>query len=198
MIIDIVLLPPKGVSKKIGEFVRGIDKRFKLKMAVDNRKLLPHISLLHIKTSPKRIPGIVKAVGMISGEFAGQIVRFTTPRTGRDYFVMDVAKAKNLQALHRQVVFKVHKYKTGIGIGNYQGNGQRVAYVKKYGAGNVLKNFQPHITLGLVRRDKDLPVVAAVLSKQRWGGFKTNRLAITQVNHRHQVFKVIKELKLHG
>lgn len=197
MIIDIVLLPPEAVCEKIGKFVRKLSKRYKLQMAVDNRKLLPHISLLHIKTSAKRVSAIASIIRAISGRFSEQALKFTKPKIARDYFVMDLGKTKKLMELHREVVFSAHKFKIGFsGVGNSKDDKLQREYIQKYGAGNILKNFSPHITLGIVKWQKDLLDIASALFKQRWPAFSSKRLAITQVNNRHQVFRVLKEFKL--
>lgn len=197
MIIDIVLLPPKPVSEKIGRFVWQLSKKFKLKMAVDNRKLLPHISLLHLKIDRKKLSNVLKATADISKKHVGMALRFTQVFSDEDYFVYDIFKLSALEKLHEAVVQRVSKFKTGFsGVGRRSPGKLEKLYIKNYGAGNILKYFQPHITLGYVRHQKDLLSIAKKLSKLKSARFVANRLAVTQVNHRNQVFKVIKEFKL--
>jgi len=198
MLINIVLLPPKELSEKIGRFVRKLSKIYKLQMAVDNKKLLPHISLLHIKTLPSRLSAIIETIKAISQKHQAKPIKLAKPKIGSDYFASNLAQSKTLMALHKEVVLKIHQFKTGFSsVGNRKGKRLERLYIKKYGAGNILKYFQPHITLGIVKNPRDLSRIKPVLSKLRFRGFKSNRLALTQVNSRHQVFKIIKEFKLH-
>ena len=197
MDLDIVLLPPKNISEKIGQSVLAIHRRVPLALTVDNKKLLPHISLLHLKASARDLIDIIKTVEAIALETKPFKICFNKPSHGELYFVININNTKSLRFLHQIVVKNVSLYKNG--QVNLPPKGRTVlqrSYIKKYGVGNILKYFGPHITLGHVYKIKDQNKILKLVGQIKFQNFIAKRLAVAQVNKYHQVYKIIKEYKV--
>ncbi len=195
MELDIVLLPPKALSQKIGRLVKKLDARYGLAVAVDNKQLLPHISLLHLKTKPGRIKKIISATLGVGRRHKAFQLNFTKPRAGQKFFVIDLKNTSPLYVLHLGVVKAVAKFRTGK-TDLRASNSWDKNYFKQYGVANILKNFRPHITLGAVKNLKHMDKIFSEIEQVKLPKFTAKRLAVTRVNKYHQVTKIIKEFKL--
>lgn len=197
MRIDIVILPPKGLSKTIGGRVLRIGQKLPLTLAVDGKKLFPHISLLHLRTTTNRLPFVIKEVKKLAVQHRKFHLGFTSGYGGKKYFCIATTKPKQLFNLHQDAVKSISHYRTGtIWLPKKPKNNLQERYFQLYGVGNVLKFFHPHITLGLQRNIKDSAKAVKLVNEFPWKKFSAQRLAVTQVTKDHQVFKIIKEFKL--
>ncbi len=197
MDLDVVILPPKNLSATIGRRVLKVGKKVPLSLAVDSKKLFPHISLLHLKSSSAKLPAIVKLVARLAAKHRKIPLEFTSAYSGKMYFCIATTKPKQLFNLHQKIVKSISPYRTGIILlPKKPKNNLQKKYFKLYGVGNVLKYFHPHITLGHVKNPADSPEAIKLVDKYRWKRFAAQRLVITQVTKEHQVFKIIKEFYL--
>ena len=58
MLIDIVVLPPEKLRRRIGERTKKSARGISAGFIVDNKKFIPHLSLWHINTSRERLKKI--------------------------------------------------------------------------------------------------------------------------------------------
>lgn len=58
MLIDIVMLPPQNIRKRIGTKMKKEMGNIPNFFVVDNRKLIPHLSLWHMKIAKKELNNI--------------------------------------------------------------------------------------------------------------------------------------------
>lgn len=197
MEIDIVILPPKGLSKAIGGRVLRIGQKLPLTLAVDNKKLFPHISLLHLQATTKKLPFIIKEVRELAAQHRKFYLGFTSGYGVKKYFCIATIKPKQLFSLHQDVVKSISHYRTGtIWLPKKPKNNLQERYFQLYGVGNVLKFFRPHITLGHQKNIEDSAKAVKLVNGFAWKKFLAQRLAVTQVTKDHQVFRVIREFKL--
>lgn len=195
--IDIVLLPPKNISRQIGKNVVALNKQIPLALLVDNKKLLPHISLLHLKTSKSNIRKISLEAKNLAAKFHKISLFFGNPYAGSHYFCIAIHKNKRLFALHRNAVKNFASFALGnVGLPETGRTKLQRFYIKKYGAGNILKYFHPHFTLGHAKAKKDLPKILELAGKMKFKNFTAARLAAAKVNKHYQAVKIIKEFKL--
>lgn len=197
MNLDIVLLPTKPLSRKIGNMVLKLGKKFPLVWAVDDRKLLPHISLLHLKVNPRRIPEAANALKLLSQNRQKMVLSFGGVYAGDRFFCAKIKKSPRLYLLHQDVVKSIARFRSGITHLSAKAKSQtQKDYFKKFGVANILIFFRPHITLGMVKNRQDKNLILRALAARSLAKFDAVRLAVAKVNSYHQVVKIIKEFKL--
>lgn len=201
MRLDIVILPPRALSEKIGKTLRATAKRFAFNFIVDNRQLLPHVSLLHLQTKPNNLSRIISATAEIAKHQRKFKIKFDKVYHGiykrKKYFGLAVKNNKALYGLNQNIVQNISHFRSGIThLPPKAQNHLQKAYFKKYGVGNVLKYFFPHITLGMIKNPRDEKQIFELLSRFRFPNFTASRLVVTKVNKYHQVIKIIKEFQL--
>lgn len=197
MILDIVLLPPEEVCKKIGKEMLRLKRIVPFNFVVDNRKLKPHISLFHLKANQKDLKKILLCAENIA--VAGKKIKIPDPHfhKGRKFLVAGFDLPKNLYRLHEKVVKALSAYRSGqVNLPFGAKTSLQEKYLKDYGVGNILEFFKAHITLGWVRKEEDISEVVKKLFQAKFKGFAANRFAVTQINNNNQVIKIIKEFKL--
>ena len=60
MLVDIVILPPEKIRNMVGVRVRKAFGNSPNFFVVDNKNLIPHLSLWHLRTSEKKLPKIAE------------------------------------------------------------------------------------------------------------------------------------------
>lgn len=197
MEFDIVLLPPKKLSRQIGNIVREADRNFGFSVVVDDRKLLPHISLLHLKSRQAKLSGVISALKVISLKHRKFGLSFGSTFERSLYFHYKIGKTVKLYWMHKEVVETVSGFRTGtVWLPKSPQNQIQKKYFKFYGVGNVLNFFDPHFTLGRLKNSAYKKTAIKFLNSQSLPKFTIDRLAVTKVNKHHQVVKIIKEFKL--
>ncbi len=191
--MDIVLLPPKALSLKIGRLVLLLGRKFPLAFAVDDRKLLPHISLLHLKVNRKQLKKVIKEVKLLSEKHQKMTLRFGSGYAGSRFFCVEIQKTPRLYSLHQGAVKSISRFRSGITrLPEKAKNQTQKDYFQKYGVANILNFFNPHITLGMLKSKNHQDAVLKTLAAQSLPKFTASRLAVAKVNNYHQVTKVIK------
>ena len=148
MRLDIVLLPPKKISAQIGAAVRGLHGQIKLALAVDNQKLLPHISLLHLIGQKKSLKELGQVVGGLAGKYRKVKIIFTRVYAGKYFFTIRIKNSRALFAIHKAVVKSASPLRHGrVNLPPGKKRGLQGDYIQKFGVGNILEFFSPHITL---------------------------------------------------
>ena len=197
MELDIVLLPPRSVSKKIGRFMLKLAKAYDFWFVVDNSKLKPHISLLHLKATSNRLRSITRALQKISQEQKKIKIQGKGHHLGRKFLVASFVLPKELYYLHQQIVKTISVFRTGIvNLPFGEKNDKQKQYIKTYGVGNLFEFYTPHITLAWARKKSSLPKILGELLRLKFSSLILDRLAVAQVNNRYQVIKILREFKL--
>lgn len=199
MLIDIVILPPSNVRKTLRGFNKQLRKQLKLKWIVDNKSLIPHISLFHIRVDKEKINEIISGVSKISETTKKFPIEFLQANGHYPYFGINTTKSSKLYSLHQQVIKElkdlrkgempfIHPPKTLLTKG----------YAKKYGATGIFARYNPHITLGSIRRDVDFPLVLdkVNIKKKLFKAFLADTIAVAKIDKYWQVIKILKEFKL--
>ncbi len=201
MELDVVLLPPKSLSAQLGGLILNLNKQVKLNIIVDGKKLLPHISLLHIEANAKAIPQINAALHKLAfGTKSFKVVfgkKNTAPGVFKAFLQVTILKSSKLSKLHADVVNQISPYRTGtVLLPPKLPNKLQKQYQKKYGAGNILKFFAPHFTLGRLKNLDDANKALKILSRKKLSPFIGKRIAVAKVDKHHQAVKILKEFKL--
>lgn len=197
MELDVVLLPPKKLSRQIGNIASAAGKKYAFSVVVDDKKLLPHISLLHLKSNQAKLPGIVSALKAISQKHRKFGLSFGSAFERSLFFHYKISNPVKLYRLHKEIVETISRFRTGIvWLPKISENQIQRKYFKLYGVGIVVKYFDPHFTLGRLKNPVNKNAAMKFLNSQSLLEFTVDRLAFAQVNRYHQVIKIIKEFKL--
>ena len=202
MLIDIVILPPKSFRKKFGKLGLNLKHRFPAFYAVDNKNLIPHLSLFHIRTN--KVERVTKALpGRLADykSFAIYPTRFTFHNIGNSYLIggLEIKNTRALQVLHEAAVHGLHKFKSGAAFKPQKFYSQKQRYYRTRYGGNphMLEFYGPHLTLARLkilnpRQKSDLNK----LLKVKFGAFKADVVAVAETDKNHQVIKILKQFKL--
>jgi hypothetical protein len=199
MYYDVVVLPPKEIRENVGRQVRNESRAYTSKFLVDNRKLIPHLSLFHIRTSVANIKKVEATVKKLLDNYQPQVVRSCGIIVHSNNSIsLNLSKPKELNFLHRKIVAQGKDFRTGEMPWTSKGRMPtklEVLYRQRYGTQHLLKFFNPHLTLGMFIEADAAKIVARKLSKLRCT-FVADTIAIAEVNRLHQVTRVIKILRV--
>ncbi len=198
MLLDVVILPSAKLRRKLGRKIKKAVNSIPHVFVVDNKKLIPHLSLYHIRTTKVRFDKLVELVHEIIKSYKPFKLKSKGEQTfpsGIVYY--SIYKPAVLQRLHREVVDKCRILKTGPVPWNHarRPTKQETHYFKKYGSRLLLKFFKPHFTMVKL---KNLDNGTKVIRKMKLGkfGFLADTVAICEVNNWLQVTKILKTFKL--
>ena len=195
MLLDIVLLPPYSLRERIGRSVRRAASDSASVFLVDNAKLVPHVSLWHLRTSKSVIPRLVIELRRALGKQNPVTVYSMHPTVSKKYpdtFEFEIKKNNPLVSLQGKVFTTVYRYKTGPMPPFYKPwAGVARKQAEKYGKP---LGFRPHITLGLLRNLSDVPWVVQGLAKTKFS-FRAREIYVCEVNRWWQVVRVIEKVR---
>ncbi|MBI4054300.1 MAG: hypothetical protein HY397_03155 [Candidatus Doudnabacteria bacterium] len=198
MLLDIVILPPKGLREKIGRAVtRSVAGRPTV-FVVDNKKLIPHLSLFHLRTSPARVSKVTTQVRIISKKHHTSRVRLLKVEIVGRFLGMTLSNNPKLKKLNREVVAKTRALRTGMMPWTSAGRPKlwEQKNRERYGTQhNIGKTFRPHFTLAILK-DHQAAAQATNQLKNLKFSFSAGTIAVCEVNWWHQVTRVIKTFKL--
>lgn len=198
MLIDIVILPPKDIRRKIGTKIKKEIENLPNFFVVDNIKLIPHLSLWHMKTSENKINKIARELEEIIKEQKFIKVtssKFDTSEKYKGYLGFSIKKNKDLITLREKVVQKIYLYKTGImpGFATFLGikdSKEKLREIKIYGRA---LGFDPHFTMGWLKDKKDVLKVIKRMKKVEFN-FLAKEIYICEVDKWWQVKRIIKKI----
>lgn len=197
MLLDIVVLPPKELSSAIARAARGLKKEFSFDYLVDDKHLLPHISLYHLQIQAKDLPVVIRVLKELARTQNKITVQLGTVEAKRTIFAYPLLKSKQWQKLHEVVVRNLMDLRNGVmrAAFNFPPGSEDV--VKKYGSPFVMELNWPHITLGRTTSADDIPSVLKIVPKAKPFKFDVTEIAIAEVNTEWQVKRIIKKIQLH-
>ena len=73
MLYDIVIVPPKNLRHKIGQRVLSVTRGKPATFVVDNIRLIPHLSLFHVRTSKTQLAKLFHVVEQIIKKYEPQL-----------------------------------------------------------------------------------------------------------------------------
>ena len=195
MLLDIVILPPPHIRKRVGEISKKIGKKYKLTWAVDNKKLIPHISLYHLSIAPNSLTEIFSGLQKLSLFFKPTVLTYIPPRFYGKSIWVGFNRTKALRKMSRRMVYTFLKFQSG-SLGFIPSTKLEVQYLNKYGSPFIFQNFWPHVTIGKVKSLTDKHQILDCLVKNKLSSFKCDTIALTETNKNHQVTKILKIFKL--
>lgn len=199
MLLDIVILPPKKLRRKIGKAIKKAVGGRPAGFIVDGKKLIPHLSLWHLNTLKDRIGKIEKELRRIvksqesfilsSTEFA-----FSKMRSGI-VGSFNIRKSKQLASLRQKIFKNTHRLKTKMmpefkPFGVWTGKSLKEA--RKYGRP---VDFHPHFTMVWLKNEKDALVVKNIMDRTKFR-FVAKEIYICEVNKWWQVTRIISKINL--
>lgn len=156
MLLDIVILPPIKVRRKIGRLTKVLGGKYRLAWRVDNKKLIPHITLYHLLSSRQFLPKIYSEIERLLKSEQPITLTADKAKGARIAFALGIKNKRTLSELHKKILKNLRKLCTGRTWEKFAvkiGPSKRLEkkYAKQYGVYTILKNYWPHITLGKLR-----------------------------------------------
>ena len=197
MLLDIVILPPTGLRKRIGKKIRRATKNLPRIFVVDDTKFTPHLSLWHIKTSKNRIGTIteeLKKITKTQRPIKIKTKKFIASKKDKGGIGFKINSRKSLTSLRNRVFKRTYPFKTGM-MPPFQAygiwTGKTLKEAKRYGRP---LNFSPHFTMGLLKRADDASKVEKDMKNTKFN-FLAKDIYICEVNKFWQVTKIIKRIR---
>lgn len=197
MLIDIVILPPEKLRRRIGERIKKETKGYSTSFIVDNKKFIPHLSLWHLKTSKNRLIKVEAELGkLVKNQKPIRInsskFHITKMKNGisTEFFVR---KSSPMASLRDKVFRRTYRLKTGMvppfkPFGIWSGKALKEA--KKYGRPI---GFGPHFTMAWLKNWEDALEVRKRMENMKFS-FTAKEIYICRVNLWWQVDKIIKKI----
>ncbi len=198
MLIDIVILPPKKISKLIGDKIKKEIGNHPNYFVVDNVKLFSHLSLWHMKISKKGINIIVKKLKQITKGQKQIKISSSGFRALKKYpgcVEFEVKNNKDLTHLQHNIFQNIYSYKSGVmpGFASFLKivySGKKLQEIKNYGRSI---GFAPHFTVGWLKNIKDIPVVVKKMREMKFSFF-AKEIYICEIDKWWQVKKIINKI----
>ncbi|MFA4818379.1 MAG: hypothetical protein WC621_00900 [Patescibacteria group bacterium] len=195
MLLDIVILPPSEVRKKVGRIIpKSVTKRMTL--VVDNKKFIPHISLFHLKTNKAGLLEVIKATEEVIKDCRPLVFRSLNYSASNRWLTLFLSNSKHLKKLNTEIINKCFLLRTGTmpWTEDYPPTKQAINNRKRLG-NNGGRSFKSHFTIGVAKSAVDAKEIVDVLKPVKMK-FISNQIAVCEVNFWHQVTKVLKKFKI--
>ena len=201
MLLDIAVIPPKNIRSTIAQLTKKIDKKFGLRWRVDNRKLIPHITLFHLLADNSDLPDILSTTERLAKKVQPLNLHFGPIQMGHLAFGVNIIPTGNLQEMHEMAVANFNKFRSGVTYDKFPSPPKHLSalgkkYLKKYGMPGVMKNFRPHITLGMPQTPREIDQIISYTNRFKLPKFRADTLAVTKINQYFQVIEIIKTFRL--
>ncbi|MDP4000898.1 MAG: L-threonylcarbamoyladenylate synthase [bacterium] len=199
MLLDIVILPPKNIRDKIGKLTKKYGFKYPNVFIVDNKKIIPYLSLFHINTSRSELQKIILVIKKIVKNHHAEKIHSIQFKVNKKNGIFEYVLSNNagLRSLQKEVFLSIHPFKTGLMPAPrpyrdvFLTSKKQKQEHKKYGRP---MGFGPHFTLGMLKNPKNGKKIAQNMKFDF--EFLGNTVAITEVNKWWQVTKVLKVFKL--
>ena len=156
--IDVVLLPSDEMTDRAIEANAELVEKFGREIVLNKENCLPHISLAMGCIVERDIASIEKVLESVAKESPlGDLkvigIPTSTNARGEQVSVFEIAKTKELQALHEKVMKKVTPYlsydvTSDMIYGDEQVAQTTLLWIENYAEKSSFANFLPHITIG--------------------------------------------------
>lgn len=201
MLLDIVILPSEKVRKSVSTLTKKISEKFPLRFRVDNKKLIPHITLFHVLIKDADLANVQREMELVIKGKKKMNLSFSGIKSGSYAIGASIKPSSSLSGLHKRVVKKINKYRSGKTISKFKLpilNLDRLKrrYIKEYGVSGIFDFFWPHVTLCLLKNIGDSRAAQKLAEKYKLPRFQADTVAITKVNNYFQVTKILKTFKL--
>ncbi|MBI5466386.1 MAG: hypothetical protein HY974_03805 [Candidatus Kerfeldbacteria bacterium] len=196
MLLDIVILPPVSVRRRLGKLASHLNHQYPARYVVDNKKLIPHISLYHFYTLPKCLPLVEAVVKKILSNIRPFSIKGALLKKGRYSIGLEIQKSKFIKRLNSAVLLQYAPLRTRSmpSTFEYKMTRQVKQAIKNYGTVGTVINYEPHITL---LADFKLSRVKEKGSVGTYPvNFRANEIAITEVNKWYQVTRILKRFRV--
>lgn len=163
---------------------------------VDNRKLIPHLSLWHLRTSKNRINALTAELKKVVADQKPIKINsagFMASKKENGIVSFSVRSSEPLALLRKKVLEKAYSFKTGMmpqfaAFGLWKG--KTLVEGKKYGRPLA---FNPHFTMGFLKKPEDALKIEEAMKKEEFR-FLAKGIYVCEVNRWWQVTKVLKKI----
>jgi 2'-5' RNA ligase len=197
MLLDIVILPPAELREKIGKRIREAAREIPSVFVVDNNKLIPHLSLFHLRTTQGRIKKLELRIKRILKKYRPILIKSSKvelSHVGSGVVFIKTSSNQVLRQLRAEVFNSCYPLRTGMMPWmprSRKPTRLEIQARKRYG---IHFSFYPHITAAMLRDAKYAPKMASKLKEMKFE-FLADTIAIAEVNFWHQVTRVIKKFR---
>lgn len=197
MLLDIVILPPAKLRQRLGKKIKEATKGIPNVFVVDNKKLIPHLSLFHIRTSRNRIEKLESRIREVLKKYRPIPIKSRKVElsgSGSEVIFIKTSSSQNLEQLRSEIFNASYPLRTGMMpwmIRSRRPTRLEMLARKRYGTSI---SFHPHITAAMLKDYKEVPTIVWKLKKVKFE-FVADTIAITEVNFWHQVTRVIKKFR---
>ena len=197
MLLDIVILPPAAVRKSVAMAAKKYATGFKPVFVVDNKKLIPHVSLFHLKMNKNKLPKLEKMVKKIISGYTPFLIKSSKVSAYNRAIWFYLKKDDRLRVLHRQIFIQCSLLRDGQ-ISEIKKTMPILfkKYIVKYGSYYVEKNFLPHFSLVQFHNNNEAMLAMDKGIKSKKIKFVSDAIAICEIDKNGQVTKVLKQFKM--
>lgn len=201
MLLDIVILPPPKIRTAVAKLTKQVADKYQLKWRVDNKRLIPHITLFHVLIRDSDLPKILIASEGLVKQQKPFTLTFSEVEGGKLSFGMSLKRTKPLYDFHKQVITSFNKFRSGMTASKFTTPLRFLTkkdkyYLRKFGVAWILSDFWPHITLAMLKNPNELSSVLVYANRFQFPRFRTDTLAVTKINKYFQVTKILQTFKL--
>ncbi len=190
---DVVISPPARVREYAIRISREIRRRTRVKFTLAHTRYVPHISLYHIPVRPDHLPEFRKTLQRILGKNRLGLLKLggiKQQTIGKAVWI-EVTKPEWLIKLHRNIIkemerFRDKEFNTEKAWSHFT-RALHKKNIKVYGCPCVLRLFQPHITVTVLKekvRDLNAP-------PYRGESFKISSVSLFRLGPSHTCHKRI-------
>jgi hypothetical protein len=199
MLIDIAIVPPQHIRREIGTKMKKEIGHAPHLFVVDNNKLIPHVSLWHMRTSKIKIPKITRRLEkIIKGQKSIRVssLEFHALEKYKGFLEFAVKDTNGLVLLQQRIFQNIHSYKTGAmpkfaPFLNIPYTKKAIREIKKYGRS---LGFNPHFTMGWLKNEKDIAQVVRKMQKTKFS-FLAKEIYVCEVDNWWQVKRIIRKIE---
>jgi len=200
MLLDIVILPPPLLRRRLGLSIKKATKGLGVRYISDNKKLIPHLSLFHIniRTSVNKINKLAQSVEQSLVGYRPVEIKSLSVGVIDNAVYYWLSNNTKLIKLNKKMVASCASFRDGTmpWLPKRQPTSLERRHRKLFGVHyNIGKTFVPHFTMVRMYKDSDANKVVNRIGLKSFK-FKANIIALCQVTRRHQVKKVLKEFKV--
>jgi len=202
MLIDIVILPPQSFRKKFGKIGLALKGRMPLFYAVNNKELIPHLSLFHLRTNKvKKVSDTLVSVAASFKSLKISPTKFDLHNISGEYLIggLGAKVTKDMQFLHEAIVKSLYKLKSGPAFkAQKYYNSKQEYYRTKFGGNpNMFEFYSPHFTLARLKiLDVEQRRRLEKMLKVKFLSFQAREIILAQTDGNHQIVKILKKFKL--